>query len=190
MTYQTDETISLTNEADSNLPKEELSSHHKWLGAVAAALLLGGGGAVVVASSLSSSLSSSSSSLSNTNLIGRTVSPGSLGVWCDDPDLKKHAEGGGMSLRHYDPVYVIYDSHEGASWNYGCKGWAWYANNSDIDVCGSRGFGSGPCRPSKGDVCCDLSKVGTNCAKIDYGTKDEYRDYNKPTKHWYCSEYN
>mmetsp|Transcript_36314 Transcript_36314/g.40532 ORF Transcript_36314/g.40532 Transcript_36314/m.40532 type:complete len:372 (-) Transcript_36314:762-1877(-) len=139
---------------------------------------------------LSSSLSSSSSSLSNTNLIGRTVSPGSLGVWCDDPDLKKHAEGGGMSLRHYDPVYVIYDSHEGASWNYGCKGWAWYANNSDIDVCGSRGYGSGPCLPQNGNLCCDPSKVGIDCAKIDYGTKDEYRDYNKPTKHWYCSEYN
>jgi len=60
MTYQTIETTSLTNKADSNLPKEESkSSHRTWLGVVAAALLLGGG--TMLASS------SSSSSSSNTN---------------------------------------------------------------------------------------------------------------------------
>ena len=53
MTYHTIETTSLTNEADSNLPKEESSHHHKWLGAVASALLLGGGAMLV--SSYSSS---------------------------------------------------------------------------------------------------------------------------------------
>ena len=53
MTYHTIETTSLTNEADSNLPKEESSHHHKWLGAVATALLLGGG--TMLVSSYSSS---------------------------------------------------------------------------------------------------------------------------------------
>mmetsp|Transcript_25855 Transcript_25855/g.26295 ORF Transcript_25855/g.26295 Transcript_25855/m.26295 type:complete len:190 (+) Transcript_25855:13-582(+) len=60
MSYQTNETISLTNEAGLNLPKEEeSSSHHKWLRAVAAALVLGVGTMVVSSSSSSSSLSSS-----------------------------------------------------------------------------------------------------------------------------------
>jgi len=58
MTYHTIETTSLTNEVDSNLPKEE-TSHHKWLGAVATALLLCGGTMLV------SFLSSSSSSNGN-----------------------------------------------------------------------------------------------------------------------------
>jgi len=53
MTYQSDETISLTKVADSNLPKEESSSRRKWLAAVAAALIVGGG--TMVVSSLSSS---------------------------------------------------------------------------------------------------------------------------------------
>jgi len=56
MTYHTIETTSLTNEADSNLPKEESkSSHRTWLGVVAAALLLGGGTMLASSSSLSSS---------------------------------------------------------------------------------------------------------------------------------------
>jgi len=51
MTYQSDETISLTKVADSNLPKEESSSRRKWLAAVAAALIVGGGTMVVSSSS-------------------------------------------------------------------------------------------------------------------------------------------
>jgi len=52
MTYHTIETTSLTNEADTNLPKKE-ASHRKWLGAVAAALLLGVGTMLVSSSSSS-----------------------------------------------------------------------------------------------------------------------------------------
>jgi len=66
MTYQTIETTSLTNEADSNLPKEESkSSHRTWLGVVAAALLLGGGTMLASSSSLSSSSNANGTIRSN-----------------------------------------------------------------------------------------------------------------------------
>ena len=50
MTYQTTETTSLRNEADSNLQKKEESSSRKWVVAIAAALLLGGGTMMVSSS--------------------------------------------------------------------------------------------------------------------------------------------
>ncbi|OEU18272.1 hypothetical protein FRACYDRAFT_236548 [Fragilariopsis cylindrus CCMP1102] len=51
MTYQTTETTSLRNEADSNLQKEEESIRsRKWVVTIAAALLLGGGTMLVSSS--------------------------------------------------------------------------------------------------------------------------------------------
>eukprot|EP00751_Fragilariopsis_kerguelensis_P033230 CAMPEP_0170966888 /NCGR_PEP_ID=MMETSP0735-20130129/42141_1 /TAXON_ID=186038 /ORGANISM="Fragilariopsis kerguelensis, Strain L26-C5" /LENGTH=139 /DNA_ID=CAMNT_0011385233 /DNA_START=53 /DNA_END=469 /DNA_ORIENTATION=- len=75
--YQTIETTSLTNEADSNLPKEESTSHHKWLAVVASALIMGGG--TMVVSSLSSLnvnlVMSSEMSLNKGSLVESVVSP-------------------------------------------------------------------------------------------------------------------
>lgn len=119
MTYQTTETTSLRNEADSNLEKEEEeSSNRKWVVTIAAALLFGGG-TMMVSSSTSnprhSFIRSETSLNNNESTVGRRPPI----IPCSD--LPRKVVGG------REQAFIYENCPKGAGWSQkGIYGPGWY----------------------------------------------------------------
>mmetsp|Transcript_32689 Transcript_32689/g.33022 ORF Transcript_32689/g.33022 Transcript_32689/m.33022 type:complete len:190 (-) Transcript_32689:188-757(-) len=177
MTYQTTKTTLLSNEADSNLSKEE-SSRLTWLGAVTSALLFGGGMMLVPSSSSSSNVDPvvirSESSLEK----GSSVAGSDVDVGCDNDcilcsELPMGYHGG--HTPGYEPAYIWQGCTGGASWSNdpdgdNIYGVGWYCNDSP-DLTGkycTKAWICDSCKDKAGDVNFDFDNNYWQCNECCY----------------------